>query len=47
MGFAVLGAACSEGIDLLGDALVGVFIATLGLPPFDHYHEQLAIAPNT
>ena len=40
---AVLGGAFSEGIDLPGDALVGVFIATLGLPPFDHYHEQLAI----
>ena len=43
VGFAVLGGAFSEGIDLPGDALVGVFIATLGLPPFDHYHEQLAI----
>ena len=43
VGFAVLGGAFSEGIDLPGDALVGVFIATLGLPPFDHYQEQLAI----
>ncbi|WP_220235532.1 ATP-dependent DNA helicase [Marinomonas foliarum] len=43
VGFAVLGGAFSEGIDLPGDALVGVFIATLGLPPFDHYHDQLAI----
>jgi hypothetical protein len=34
VGFAVLGGAFSEGIDLPGDALVGVFIATLGLPPF-------------
>ena len=42
VGFAVLGGAFSEGIDLPGDALVGVFIATLGLPPFDDYHQQLA-----
>jgi DNA excision repair protein ERCC-2 len=42
VGFAVLGGAFSEGIDLPGDALVGVFIATLGLPPFDDYHKQLA-----
>lgn len=33
VGFAVLGGVFSEGIDLVGDALVGVFIATLGLPP--------------
>ena len=43
VGFAVLGGAFSEGIDLPGDALVGVFIATLGLPPHDHYHQKLAI----
>jgi DNA excision repair protein ERCC-2 len=42
VGFAVLGGVFSEGIDLPGEALVGVFIATLGLPPFDDYHEQLA-----
>ncbi|ART84039.1 hypothetical protein CBP31_11590 [Oceanisphaera profunda] len=42
VGFAVLGGAFSEGIDLPGDDLVGVFIATLGLPPFDDYHQQLA-----
>ena len=42
IGFAVLGGAFSEGIDLPGEELVGVFIATLGLPPFDDYHQQLA-----
>jgi len=42
VGFAVLGGVFSEGIDLPGDALVGVFIATLGLPPFDDFHRQLA-----
>lgn len=42
VGFAVLGGAFSEGIDLPGDALVGVFIATLGLPPYDNFHEQLS-----
>ncbi|MBV1788105.1 ATP-dependent DNA helicase [Marinobacterium sp. D7] len=42
VGFAVLGGAFSEGIDLPGDALVGVFIATLGLPPNDEFHEELA-----
>lgn len=42
VGFAVLGGAFSEGIDLPGDQLVGVFIVTLGLPPFDDYHQQLA-----
>lgn len=42
VGFAVLGGAFSEGIDLPGDDLIGVFIATLGLPPFDDYHQQLA-----
>ncbi|MBV0932473.1 ATP-dependent DNA helicase [Marinobacterium weihaiense] len=42
VGFAVLGGAFSEGIDLPGDALIGVFIATLGLPPCDDFHQQLA-----
>ena len=42
VGLAVLGGAFSEGIDLPGEALVGVFIATLGLPPFDDDHQQLA-----
>ncbi|PSL16259.1 RAD3-like DEAD/DEAH box helicase [Marinobacterium halophilum] len=42
IGFAVLGGVFSERIDLPGQALVGVFIATPGLPPFDQYHAQLA-----
>ena len=32
VGFAVLGGAFAEGIDLPGDRLIGAFIATLGLP---------------
>lgn len=32
LGLAVLGGVFSEGIDLVGDALKGVFIATLGMP---------------
>ncbi|WP_420390210.1 helicase C-terminal domain-containing protein [Marinobacter sp.] len=38
---AVLGGVFSEGIDLPGDRLIGAFVATLGLPPFDHWHEIL------
>ena len=41
IGFAVLGGAFAEGIDLPGSRLSGVFIATLGLPPFDAWHETL------
>ena len=41
IGFAVLGGAFAEGIDLPGDRLIGAFIATLGLPPFDAFHEAL------
>lgn len=41
IGFAVLGGAFAEGIDLPGRRLVGAFIATLGLPPFDAWHEIL------
>jgi DNA excision repair protein ERCC-2 len=33
VGFAVLGGAFAEGVDLPGSRLVGAFIATLGLPP--------------
>lgn len=32
IGFAVLGGAFAEGIDLIGDRLIGAFIATIGLP---------------
>ncbi|MFT7403641.1 helicase C-terminal domain-containing protein [Zhongshania sp.] len=41
VGFAVLGGVFSEGIDLPGDKLIGVFVATLGLPPHDDLHEVL------
>lgn len=39
--FAALGGVFSEGIDLPGNQLVGAFVATLGLPPFDPWHEVL------
>lgn len=39
--FAVLGGVFSEGIDLPGDQLIGAFVATLGLPPFDAWHDVL------
>lgn len=42
VGLAVLGGAFSEGIDLPGEALIGVFVATLGLPPYDDFHETLS-----
>ena len=35
IGFAVLGGAFAEGVDLPGRRLIGAFVATLGLPPFD------------
>ncbi len=41
IGFAVLGGVFGEGIDLPGDKLIGVFVATLGLPPHDDLHEVL------
>ena len=41
IGFAVLGGAFAEGIDLPGDRLIGAFIATLGLPPFNAFNEAL------
>ncbi|KAA1174163.1 ATP-dependent DNA helicase [Marinobacter salinexigens] len=39
--FAVLGGVFGEGIDLPGEQLIGAFVATLGLPPFDDWHEIL------
>ncbi|WP_204314300.1 helicase C-terminal domain-containing protein, partial [Klebsiella aerogenes] len=33
IGFAVLGGAFAEGVDLPGTRLIGAFIATLALPP--------------
>lgn len=41
IGFAVLGGAFAEGIDLPGERLVGAFIATLGLPPVEPFNEVL------
>lgn len=41
LGLAVLGGALGEGIDLPGDALKGVFIATLGLPQVNSVNEYL------
>ncbi|MCS2610405.1 ATP-dependent DNA helicase [Halomonas dongshanensis] len=41
VGFAVLGGAFAEGIDLPGDRLIGAFIATLGLPPFNAFNEAI------
>ena len=40
-GFAVLGGAFAEGIDLPGDRLIGAFIATLGLPQLNAVNEQI------
>ena len=41
VGFAVLGGAFAEGIDLVGTRLIGAFIATLGLPRFNPVNEEL------
>ncbi|WP_308419645.1 ATP-dependent DNA helicase [Chitinimonas koreensis] len=41
IGFAVLGGAFAEGIDLRGPRLIGAFIATLGLPQLNPVNEQL------
>ena len=41
IGFAVLGGAFAEGIDLPGARLIGAFIATLGLPPLNAVNEQI------
>lgn len=41
LGFAVLGGVFAEGIDLPGERLVGVSVATLGLPPPDALTEAL------
>jgi len=40
IGFAVLGGAFSEGIDLPGRRLIGAFVATLGLPQVNPVNEQ-------
>ena len=41
IGFAVLGGAFGEGIDLPGTRLIGAFIATLGLPQLNPVNEQM------
>ncbi|RYY08517.1 MAG: ATP-dependent DNA helicase, partial [Alphaproteobacteria bacterium] len=41
IGFAVLGGAFGEGIDLPGKRLIGAFIATLGLPQLNPVNEQI------
>lgn len=41
IGFAVLGGAFGEGIDLPGRRLIGAFIATLGLPQLNPVNEQM------
>ncbi|WP_144109201.1 ATP-dependent DNA helicase [Paraburkholderia sp. BCC1886] len=41
VGFAVLGGAFSEGVDLVGKQLIGAFIATLGLPQMNDVNEQM------
>jgi DNA excision repair protein ERCC-2 len=40
MGFAVLGGAFGEGVDLPGDRLIGAFIATLGIPQVNPVNEE-------
>ena len=40
IGFAVLGGAFAEGVDLPGTRLIGAFIATLALPPVTPVQEQ-------
>jgi DNA excision repair protein ERCC-2 len=41
IGFAVLGGAFGEGIDLPGSRLIGAFVATLGLPQMNRVNEQI------
>ena len=41
IGFAVLGGAFAEGIDLPGNRLIGAFIATLGLPQINVVNEEI------
>jgi Rad3-related DNA helicase len=41
IGFAVLGGAFGEGVDLPGERLIGAFVATLGLPQLNPVNEQL------
>lgn len=41
IGFAVLGGAFAEGIDLPGDRLIGAFVATLGLPQLNDVNAEI------
>lgn len=41
IGLAVLGGAFSEGVDLVGDQLIGAFVATLGLPQVNGVNEAM------
>jgi DNA excision repair protein ERCC-2 len=41
IGFAVLGGAFGEGIDLPGDRLIGAFVATLGLPQLNAMNDEM------
>mgnify|MGYP003588844582 FL=1 len=41
IGFAVLGGAFAEGIDLPGQRLIGAYLATLGLPQINPVNEQI------
>ena len=41
IGFAVLGGAFAEGIDLPGERLIGAFIATLGLPQVNDINSEI------
>jgi DNA excision repair protein ERCC-2 len=47
IGFAVLGGAFSEGIDLIGGRLIGAFIATLGLPQFNRINDEMRLRMDT
>ena len=42
IGFAVLGGAFAEGIDLPGERLIGAFIATLGMPQVTDVNEAMS-----
>lgn len=47
IGFAVLGGAFGEGIDLPGARLIGAFVATLGLPQMNDVNEQVRMRMQT
>jgi DNA excision repair protein ERCC-2 len=47
VGFAVLGGAFAEGVDLPGKRLIGAFIATLGLPQINPVNEQIRARMDT